>query len=221
MVLTVTDIGKIRSQIRQEIFDYRMLLQCLADYSKPRDKIRRLLLRGDVVRVRKGLYVFGEVYRRGPVRREVLANLIYGPSYVSLDYALAWHNLIPERVETVTSVTTGRSRDFATPFGAFTYRLLGEGRYAVGVCLEQADGTSFLMASPEKALVDKVWSDKRFAGDALTDYGPYIVDDLRLDVHRLRTLDWRRLNAIGKAYASPKIARLVRYLRTFQESGHA
>ena len=43
---------------------------------------------GGIVRVKKGLYVFGLDYRRGAWSREVLANLIYGPSYVSLDYAL-------------------------------------------------------------------------------------------------------------------------------------
>jgi hypothetical protein len=36
----------------------------------------------------QGIYVFGERYRRSPFSREVLANMIYGPSYISLDYAL-------------------------------------------------------------------------------------------------------------------------------------
>ena len=82
-------------------------------------------------------------YRRGQrfreICREYLANLIYGPSYISLDYALSLHGLIPERVETITSVTTRRSRHFDTPFGTFSYRMLNGRRYAVGVLLESAD----------------------------------------------------------------------------------
>ena len=48
------------------------------------------------MRIRKGLYAFGEPLRRAPISRELLANLIYGPSYISLDYALSYHGLIPE-----------------------------------------------------------------------------------------------------------------------------
>jgi hypothetical protein len=68
-----------------------------------------LLRRKDIIRVKKGLYIFGETYARRPFSREVLANVIYGPSYVSLDYALHYHGLIPERVEAVISIP-GRTR---------------------------------------------------------------------------------------------------------------
>jgi len=135
--LPMLDIAQIRTQIERDVFDYQQLISCLGHLNKPRDKIRRLLSRDDIVRIKKGLYTFGEPYRRGTISRELLANLIYGPSYVSLDYALSYHGLIPERVETVTSVTTGRSHEFETPFGTFAYRRLCRGRYAVGAILEQ------------------------------------------------------------------------------------
>ena len=102
----------LRQKIDLDVFDYQVLLDVLAGYGKPRDKITRLLMSGEIVRVKKGLYCFGEAFRRSPICREYLANLIYGPSYVSLDYALRLHGLIPERVEAVTSVTTRRSRGF-------------------------------------------------------------------------------------------------------------
>jgi len=117
-------IALIRRNVEGEVFDYQVLLNALAGYRKPRDKITRLLASGAVVRVKKGLYCFGEAFRKEPLSREYLANLIYGPSYVSLEYALSHHGLIPERVETVTSMTTRRSRHFDTPFGTFSYRML-------------------------------------------------------------------------------------------------
>lgn len=217
----MSDIGQIRQQIDREIFDYQGLLQCLSDFAKPRDKIKRLLDAGDIVRVKKGIYVFGEAYRRAPVSRELLANLIYGPSYVSLDYALAWHGVVPERVSTVTSVTTGRSRVFTTPFGVFSYRYLPNPRYAVGALLQQGERESFLLASPEKALADKVWDDKRFSGMAMAEYGAYLRNDLRVDIDHLRSLDGERLEAVRAAYDSRKIDRLVRTLETFRETAHA
>ena len=120
-VITALDI---LDRVRTEVLDYQQLVSCLRGYAKPRDRITGLLAEGSLIRLRKGLYVFGERYRRSPLSREHLANLIYGPSYVSLDYALSHYGLIPERVENVTSVTTGEKRRFNTPFGDFTYQPL-------------------------------------------------------------------------------------------------
>ena len=211
----------LRQQIDRDVFDYQQLVACLSRYSKPRDRIRRLSAAGEIVRIRKGLYAFGEPFRRTPVCRELLANLIHGPSYVSLDYALGYHGLIPERVSTVTSVTVGRSRAFTTPFGTFSYRRLSPARYTVGVLLEERGDLSFLIASPEKALADKVWTDKRFDGTRLADYGPYLLDDLRLDPGRLAALDQDRLEAVARACDSRKLHRLTRCVQTLKEQGHA
>ncbi len=149
-------IEKIRKEITQEEFDYQTLLDCLKDYARPRDKISDLLRKRSIIRIKKGLYIFGDEYRRKPYSREILANLIYGPSYISLDNALQHHGLIPERVEAVTSVTTGRSRKFSTPVGLFTYRMIPLNAFRFGMDrVEMSDGRAFLMATPEKALADK------------------------------------------------------------------
>lgn len=212
------EISRIRRETIGEIFDYQVLTAALSGYSKPRDKITKLLASGAIVRIKKGLYCFGESLRKGPLSREQAANLIYGPSYVSLDYALSFHGMIPERVETVTSVTTRRSRSFRTPVGSFSYRMLQAARYSTGAALETAGGVGFLMATPEKALVDKVWTDRQFSGTRLSDFGAYLLDDLRIDGEALRRLDGSRIQSIALAYGSNKINRLVRYLRRFGRS---
>lgn len=200
------------------VVDYQQVTSMLGDYAKPRDRISVLLEKGDLVRVRKGLYVLGERYRRTPVVREQLANLIYGPSYVSLDYALSYHGLIPERVEEVTSVTTGKARRFETVFGAFTYRPLPTERYEPGVTLGSVAPARFLIASPEKALVDKVWCDKRFTSTRLSDMLDYLFADLRLDRERVASLDHTLLERIATAYASRKITMLVRSIHRSSRS---
>ncbi len=214
-------ISQIRRKIEGEIFDYQVLMDALSGYRKPRDRITKLLASGVIVRIKKGLYCFGEVFRKEPLSREHLANLIYGPSYVSLEYALSHHGLIPERVEVVTSVTTRRSRDFNTPFGTFTYRMLKGRRYAIGAILETVDKTAFLVASPEKALVDEVWADKRFSGLRMSDYDAYLTEDLRIDQQALSSLDRSRLQVIATVYDSAKINNLVRYLKRLEEAPHA
>ena len=214
----MNNIAIIRDRVPQEIFDYQVLLDCLRSYRKPRDAIQRLVAAGDIIRIRKGLYAFAAPFRRQPIMREQLANLMYGPSYVSLDSALSHYGLIPERVEAVTSVTTGRSRHFDTPFGTFSYQMLTPARYAVGTLLLPEAAPAFLIASPEKALADKLWTDKRFAGNQMRDFGPYLFDDLRLAPEGLRALDAERLAAIGQAYSSPKISNLLRFLQNVGKS---
>ena len=212
---------EIRQQIGREIFDYQQLTACLSHLSKPRDKINKLLVRGDIVRIRKGLYTFGQAYRSGPVSRELLANLIYGPSYISLEYALSYHGLIPERVSAVTSVALGRSRTFDTPLGVFTYRSLTLSCYAVGADQVECSAGSCLIACPEKALADKVWADKRFDGTRQSDFGPYLHEDLRIDLAHLAGLDRSRFPRIEQAYGSRKVSNLFRYLDTHAEVPNA
>ncbi|MBT9587814.1 hypothetical protein IV102_31050 [bacterium] len=202
----------IRDQVRLDWLDYQQLVAILSQYSKPRDRISALLADGSLVRVRKGLYVFGERYRRAPISREVLANLVYGPSYVSLDFALSRYGLIPERVEDVTSVTTGEKKVFTTPLGVFSYQPLAVRRYAQGIRWTVDGDVHYLIASPEKALVDKVWTDKRFKSAAKKDFEAYLLDDLRLDEELLGALDKDQLARLAEAFGSKKIRMLVDFL---------
>ncbi len=59
-------IHNLRKKIPQEEFDYQTLLSGLEGYARPRDKISDLLKKGTIIRVKKGLYVFGEEYRKNP-----------------------------------------------------------------------------------------------------------------------------------------------------------
>jgi hypothetical protein len=92
-------IDDLRRRVDGEEFDYQTLLDSLKKYECPRDKITSLLRQGAIIRVKKGVYVFGPKYTRRPFSREILANMIYGPSCISLDFALHYHGLIPERVK--------------------------------------------------------------------------------------------------------------------------
>jgi predicted transcriptional regulator of viral defense system len=211
----------IRKHISNEEFDYQTLLHALGQYSRPRDKISDLLRKGVIVRVKKGIYIFGKDYRRQPFSREVLANLIYGPSYISLDYALHYFGLIPERVEAVTSVTTGRSRRYATPVGLFRYRMIPLAAFRIGMDrVELDDGRSFLIATPEKALADKIRDDR---GNGLQTQGrlmDYLENDLRVDPAALAKLDRAQLGAIARRYRSRKLQLLSDLLKRLERSSH-
>ncbi|MEE4263606.1 MAG: hypothetical protein V2I56_13020 [Desulfobacteraceae bacterium] len=203
----------IQNQIRREEFDYQTLLDVLKDYGRPRDKISDLLRKGVIVRIKKGLYIFGEGYRKGPYSRELLANLIYGPSYISLDYALQHHALIPERVETLTSVTTGRSRRFETPVGLFTYRQISVQAFRFGMTRMELDGQSgFLISIAEKALADKLQADRKTGIKTSRQMREYLMDDLRIDESALRRLNPLYVEEISRRYRSRKIHLLGEYI---------
>ena len=182
-------IDDLRARIDGEEFDYQTLLDSLKQYERPRDKITSLLRQKAIIRVKKGIYIFGPKYARRPFSREILANMIYGPSCISLDFALHYHGLIPERVEAVTSVTTGRGRRFHTPVGLFIYRPIPPGAFPVGIDQVQIDGgRSFLIAVPEKAIADKIQDDRGTGIRSQDDMRRYLMQNLRIDAESIGKL---------------------------------
>lgn len=195
-----------------EEFDYGLLMGVLASYRNPRAKVSSLLRKNIIVRVKKGLYVFGPELARRPFSHAVLANMCFGPSCLSLEYALSLHGLIPERVPVVTSVTPQRNRRFETPVGVFTYRYVRSDRYPVGICSQMLeDGTPFLLAGPEKALAD--WLVLRPGHPDFEhedELEKYLEFDLRLDPDGLSGMHLPAMLQIERAYAHPLVGLLAR-----------
>jgi len=205
---------KIRESIKEEIFTYTQVIDALGNYKKPRDVINTLLKNGDIIRIKKGVYVFGEVWRKKPYSREQLANLIYGPSVISCDYVLSAVGLIPEQVKTITSITTGRSRSFDTPVGKFTYMQLNKERFSIGIEINKTNNGQYFTANPLKALADKIWLDKRFKPTSPKSYEQYLYDDLRIDHDVLKNfLDKNFIEQLKEVYSARKINWFVDFLK--------
>jgi len=200
------NIYKLRKRISTEVFSYVELTDLLASYGNIRNKIQRMLDNGEIIRIKKGLYVFPEALRHTPLNPAMIANMIYGPSYVSCDYALSYYGLIPESVTSVSSMTTGRAREFNTPVGHFQYFQRNASDYSVGVQLE--DGCLF--ASIEKAIYDKASIDQRFNGN---DIAEYLEQDLRLDMSSLPKLNHDILCPL-KSVSRGRMKKLVTFLET-------
>lgn len=181
--------------------DYTFLMHLLSKYRKPRDIVTRLIRQQEIIRIKKGLYVLGAGRRKRMVSKEVLANLIYGPSYVSLDSALALYGLIPEGVFEMTSITCHRKKHFLTPLGRFSYQHLPARLYSCGVQLRPIDEVrSFLVATPEKALVEKI----RFLGTAQSStMETCLRDDLRVDFSGFKRFNIGRLQRLVSLFELP------------------
>lgn len=210
----------IYRQIQREEFDYQTLLDVLKDYKHPRDKITDFMRKGIIIRIKKGLYVFGDDYRDRPYSRELLANLIYGPSYISLETALQYHRLIPERVEALTSVTTGRSRRFDTPAGLFIYRQVPLEAYRVGMTRVEVKGDiAYLIATAEKALSDKIRDDRGTGVKSIKQMRQFLADNLRIDPSELVKLDPDEIDEYARRYRSRKLNLLAGVVRSELKRG--
>ena len=196
--------------------DYVFLTSLLSDYARPRQEISRLLKSGALVRVKKGLYV-AATNPSAPYSKEILANLIYGPSYISLESALRIHRLIPERVDELTSVTCNRDKTFKTPVGVFSYRFLRPSVFALGVTQAAVEGRHYLLATAEKALVDKLWFERKNL--APKDVAEFVFDDLRIEPTGLRGLNAKRLATITDNYQDQIFEELNELLRRSKDAG--
>jgi predicted transcriptional regulator of viral defense system len=194
-------------------FDHTLLSDRLQSYRSVRDKISLMLSRGEIIKVRRGLYMRSPKYG-GAVEPKGIANLVYGPSYISLEYALSYYNLIPERVEVLTCVTPKRSKKFFTQVGSFSYEHIPLKAYPAGIDLGKSGGIGILMASKEKALCDRIAlaSNIRTIGEI----EKYILENLRIDEQNITELSIELLRNIEQTYNLKRVTLFVRwYIKNF------
>ncbi len=95
------------------------LMPLLSDYTNPRACISRLVKKGDLTRLKNGFFIINEKIENATIPFEQIANLLYGPSYISFEWALSHYGMIPEGVYVVTSAALERSKCYTTPLGNF------------------------------------------------------------------------------------------------------
>lgn len=119
-----------------------------------RNQLRRWKDKGLIVHLKKGVYLLNEKDRKITPSRAFIANQLYGPSYVSTEYALGFYGLIPERVSPITSVTTRKTARFTNELGAFNYQHIKLAAFRGFKMVKDECGFAFFIAEPEKAIVD-------------------------------------------------------------------
>ena len=162
---------------------------CFDYLASPSEKIRALERDGQLIRLKRGLYVVSSEVSGKPINACLCANHIYGPSYVSQRWALRWYGLIPEKVYTMTSVTTKRTRIFENSLGRFTYEQVKPDYFAIGINSMEEDGVTFMMASREKALCDLILHDTYLPQQSVKGLWRYLEEDIRFDMDELAKFD--------------------------------
>lgn len=145
--------------------------------------------KGELLRLRRGLYVVSPEVSGCKLSLELIANALCAPSYVSMLTALRYYGLIPEAVYTMQSMTIGHSRTVETPVGRFDYVHISREAFPIGLTRKTFGQAAFIIASPEKALCDLIASTSgltlRYKSEALE----WLEEFLRFDMDYLGEMD--------------------------------
>jgi hypothetical protein len=188
------DINQVIGYYSGQPLTHQLLMHWLKDYKRPNDKIMALKSEGVLESIKKGLYIPGPAIKANRPENGLLANHILGPSYVSMDTALSYHGLIPERVYETTSMTTKASRAFNTPMGLFTYTHLPLPYYAFGLKIVSLSANErAIIASPEKALCDKIVATSGIILRSVSNAISYLLEDMRMEQTDLKGFDTKTM----------------------------
>lgn len=191
-----------------------MIKKDLKEYVNPTAKIRRLVDAGEVIPVVRGLYETDK-----DIPGYYLAPVIYGPSYLSFEFALAYHSLIPEAVYNFTSATFEKKKlkQYETPYGVYTYRDIPSEAYPIGVVPYSENGYGFKIASPEKAICDELYiiapSKNRRELESI------LFEDLRIDKERFFQLNMTDLIEMATLYHTQNHKLLQSYIGRKMKNG--
>jgi len=198
------------------VLSHGTLVSLLAGYKAPNHKIHTLLKEGRLIGLKRGLYAVAPQENTQRVSLPLVANHLYGPSYVSLEFALYRYGIIPEYVAVITSVCTKRGKQFDTPLGRFTYQPLPAAYYAVGICyVRESDSLAYMMASPEKALCDWLALTPNLRIYSAKGLEVLLLEDMRMDEDILCGLD---IPLVAKIVATEFRKQRLMHLVSFLES---
>ncbi len=185
-----------------------MILDELRQYASPADKLSSMFREGKYIQITKGLY---ETDRSTP--GYLLAGSIYGPSYLSFEFALGYYGMIPEAVYNFTSATfgKGRKKTFINYFGTYTYRDVPSRVYPMGLEIIEEGGYSFMIASREKALCDQLYKMGPIAN--YKDLQNLLFVDLRIDGQELKKINLENLRILAERYQSTNVRRFYGLMR--------
>jgi len=160
-----------------------------------------------IIKIRNGYYRFSG---QPETEKElfVVANKIYQPSYVSLETALAYYNLIPEGVFMVQSITTLKTQIFKNPLSTFQYHNIKKSAFT-GYDFEMDKKSVFRIASPEKALLDLFYL--KGMGAKMED-----IESLRLNRFSLeKMVSFDKMHALAALFGSEKLIKSVCMLKEY------
>ncbi len=190
------------------VFSTGELVQKYKNYVDAKGKIRRLVEKGELIPIVRGLY------EDDPnAEPSYLAQWIYSPSYLSFDYALYVYDLIPEASYAYTSATFGKrkKKTYNTAFGLYTYQDIPRNVYPYGILGKTDLNYSYQIAACEKALCDKLYTIKPVKN--MKEFRYLLFEDLRIDEEDFWSLKMEDILFLAPLYNSTNLDFLFRFAK--------
>ena len=200
----------------EEPLTRQVLMNFLKDYKRPNDKISELVKKGELTQLKKGFYIPGTKLNTPRPGSYLIANHLWGPSYVSLETALSHWAFIPERVYELSSITMKRAKTYKTPVGRFSYFHAPLPYYSFGIqSISVTRRQTVLIASPEKAICDKIIMTSGVFLRSTKQALEFLIDDMRMEEEMLRRLKIQEMDSWLEA--APKKTSLELLLKTLKD----
>ena len=202
------------NEFRKKISNYPFIRSNALEHftDKPeilRRQISEWLAKGYLLKLKRGIYTLRSEDRKAQFSSYFIANIIYAPSYVSLETALSFYNLIPEKVVTIASVTTKKTQAFENNYGYFSYHHIKTNLYSDFASISDEFGNKFFIATKEKAIIDFLYFNMHHL--------KIIDSDIFEQSFRFQNLDQlnkQEILRIAKNFPQPKMQKLIKILIT-------
>jgi predicted transcriptional regulator of viral defense system len=177
--------------------------------------VSRYSKRGEIIRLKKGLYVskkyLDSLKRKGDVfaYNEFIANSLCKSSYLSLEYVLSEHNIIAEQPKNFTSISLIKNTSFSNAFGKFFYHKIKKDLF-LGFDVIKKDDFIILKATKVKALFDFIYLRKNILINKESVY------ELRINIENISLKDWKELEKYVKLEGSKKIREVFNILKEWK-----
>lgn len=190
------------------ILTTNQLIEKYSNYVDPKGKIARDVRDGKLFHIVRGYYETEE-----NTSGEKLSQVIYGPSYLSFDYALAEYGLIPEAVHLFTCATFNKKKikTYTNKFGTYLYRDIPNNVFSYGLIAKIDENYSYLIATPEKALCDKLYTVSPVK--SIKKLKALLFEDLRIYENEFDKLNKNNILEIAPLYHSTNLNLLIKMIK--------
>lgn len=194
--------------------DYASLRASYPSLKALEDKVCDLEKKSTIIRLKRGLYIVSPAVSKREVSIELIANHLYGPSYVSKESALRFYGLIPERVYNTVSMTIKRRQRFRNKYGQYDYISCPVSYYSIGIRQVIREDYAFMIASPEKALCDQIVYTPRLQLRSVKALLAYLEEDIRFDMDEFYKMDVSIFEqCVGKSKKKDTIDHVIKLLK--------
>ena len=172
------------------IVSHEELSEHFSEYKRPNDKISYMIENGNLIPLKRGLYVLNNPFVKEEVSNMAIANAIYAPSYVSFNSALSHYGITNKDPDSIQSATIKRKNIFKNSYGVFNYIKVRKDTFYIGIRASIGDGDHReFIASPTKAICDIIWDTPDIPVYGSNSMKEFLLDEIGIKNNKLSTLD--------------------------------